>query len=606
MKYRVTRILAMVALFLTSIGVMGQEHSLTVEAPAVVAVDEAFRVVFTATGKSKDFTPGEFADFQVLAGPSTSTMSSVQYVNGKRTEVYNQSYTYVLLPTKEGKFTIPPASVKIDGKLHSSKSVTVEVVKTPEKVSSDTQQQGNGVGNRSGVATIGADDLMLDLSVNKKNVIKGEPVIVTLKLLSRVNLSGVEDVKFPSFNGFWSQEVETPSNLQFVRETYNGEIYSAALLRKYVLLPQQTGTLTIDPAEMICSVQVRSSAPSRSVFDDFFESYQTLKKRIHSQEIKINVSSLPAGAPPSFTGGVGDFKLNVSLSRDSLKAHEAASLIVTISGSGNLNLIEAPKLNFPPDFEVYDVKRSEKIATTSSGSTGSKTFEYPFIPRSAGNFTINPVEFSYYSIRGKKYQTLNSEPLNINVARGEDAGNQVISSGVNKQSVKSLGNDIRYIVTSGNHLTKDGGYVISSLWYWVVAAFVVALYFILSSMVRRSIARRADIAGSRNRKAKKVAKVRLKRAEEFLKQELYTAFYEELHKAVLCYLSDKLTIPLSELGREGIKEKLSQKGYPQELADSLDSLIDACEYARYAPSSGAVAMEKHYLEAVRIISEIES
>jgi hypothetical protein len=581
-----------------------QQHELSVDAPAVVALDEAFRVVYTASGKTKEFNPPQIGDFQVLAGPTTSTVSSTNIVNGQRTHTYQQSYTYILLAKGEGKFTIPPASVVIEGDTYTSKSITVEVVKGNKEAQS--ADSGNGVNGRDRYPSIGENDLILSMSLSKDKVVKGEPVIATLKLLVKTNISGVEDIKFPSFNGFWSQEIEAPSELEFVRETYNGEIYSAALLRKYMLLPQQTGDLYIDPAEMICAVQVRSSAPSRSIFDDFFDNYQTLKKRIHTPRIKVSVAPLPAGAPESFTGGVGNYKLDVKVSRDSLNAHEAASLIVTISGTGNLNLIEAPKVNFPPDFEVYDVKRKENVSSTSSGSSGTKSFEYPFIPRSSGNFEIESIAFSYYNVNSNRYVTLKSEPVALSVSRGAESGATVVPTGVNKQSVKSLGQDIRYIETSSGHLNRGGKFIIASVGFWCGMAGVVVLFLLAAYILEKSIARRQDVVGRRNRRAKKVAKMRLKRAEEYLKQELYTAFYEELHKAILGYLSDKLMIQAGELNRDVIREKLMDKGTSEEVILSLEKVVDACEYARYAPSAGAVAMVNHYEEAVRVISEIES
>lgn len=603
MKRAESRLL-MILCLLMGFSSLRAQNGLSVDAPAVVALDEAFRVVYTATGKTKDFTPPQIDDFQVLAGPTTSTMSSTNIVNGQRTHTYQESFTYILLAKSEGKFTLPGASVKIDDQTYSSKSVTIEVVKGSQKSESSTS--GNGVNTRDRYPGIGENDLILSLTLSKNKVVKGEPVIATLKLLTRTNISGVEDIKFPSFNGFWSQEIEAPTSLEFIRENYNGEIYSGALLRKYMLLPQQTGELYIDPAEMICAVQVRSSAPSRSIFDDFFDNYQTLKKRIHTPKTKVTVTPLPAGAPASFTGGVGNYKLDVKVSRDSLSAHEAASLLVTISGTGNLNLIEAPKVNFPPDFEVYDVKRRENISTTSNGSSGSKTFEFPFIPRSSGDFVVEPIAFSFYNVNSHKYQTLNSQPVKINVARGAENSAAVIPSGVNKQSVKSLGSDIRYIVTSSGHLSQGGRFAIVSPLYWICMALVAVLFLVAAYLLQKSIARRKDVARMRNRKAKKVAKARLKRSEEFLKQELYTAFYEELHKAVLGYLSDKLMIPAGELNREVIHEKLRSRGYSEEVIKGLEGVMDACEYARYAPSAGAVAMENHYQEAIKVISEIES
>lgn len=583
----------------TPISVYGQ-HSLSVDAPNVVALDEHFRVVFTADGKAQDFTLPTVEGFEVIAGPSTSTSSSTSFINGKRTHSYQHSFTYIFRPTAEGKFTIPSATVTIEGKSYSSKSFVIEVIKVKSGNTAANSSSGN---NNQG---IGEKDILLSMTVNKKRVVKGEPVIATIKLLTRANISGVENIKFPTFNGFWSQEMESPTTLEFVRETYNGEIYNSALLKKYMLLPQQVGTITIDPAEIVCAVQVRSNSPRNSFFDDFFDSYQTLKKRVFTDQVTIQVNSLPAGAPSSFSSGVGEYTMDVKLTRDSLTAHDAASLIVTISGSGNLNLIEPPKVSFPPDFEVYDVKRSDKLSTSAMGTSGTKTFEYPFIPRSPGDFEIEPIEFSFYNVKTHKYQTIKSSPKKIHVKRAVESGTPSLQAGVSKQSVKTLGGDIRYIKTSSPHLSKGERFFITSPLFYILLGAILLLFVATAFALEKSIAIRQDVVGRRTRKAKKVAKVRLKRGEIFLRQELYTAFYEELHKAILGYLSDKLAIPAGELNKELIGEKLKDKGCSEGLLELLNSLLDACEYARYAPSSGTVAMEKHYQDGVRIISEIES
>ncbi|MCK9305737.1 MAG: BatD family protein, partial [Bacteroidales bacterium] len=408
------------------------QHSFKLDAPGVVALDESFRIVFTATGECSDFTPPNLGDFEVLAGPSTSRMSSTQIINGKKTESFQISYTYILQPKSTGKFTISSASVLIDGKRYSSSPAPIEVIKGDNASASDSRQ----------ASVPSADDIFMRMTVSKSRVVKGENLVVTLKIYTRIPIAGFENVKFPSFNGFWSQEIETPSNIEFVRESVNGKIYNAALLRRYMLLPQQTGTLTIEPSEMICQVQVRSqnSAP-RSIFDDFFDNYQTIRKRVTAPAVNVTVNPLPAGAPASFSGGVGSFTMDTRLSRDTLDANEAVSLIVTINGSGNINLIEAPKIEFPPDFEVYDTKITDKSSKGGNGASGSKEFEYPLIPRGAGRFTLPPVLFSYYDITKKKYVLLSSKELTLRVGKGTESISDRASlpAGVNKQAVRSLG-----------------------------------------------------------------------------------------------------------------------------------------------------------------------
>lgn len=576
----------------------------TVDAPRVVGLDESFRLIFTASAEPSSFNPPTFAGFDVLAGPSSSTMSSTQIINGKRTESFQVSYTYVLQPKSLGKFTISSASVVIGGKGYTSEPFTIEVVKGEGSGSSGTNESSQATEN------ISSDDIFMRMSTSKSRVVKGEHLIATLKIYTKVPIAGFENVKFPTFNGFWSQEVDTPSNIEFVRESVNGKIYNAAVLRRYMLLPQQTGSLTIDPSEMICQIQIKSPASSsqRSIFDDFFDSFQTVRKRITAPSVRVYVDPLPAGAPPAFAGGVGDFRMSAKLNRDSVNANEAVSLIVTISGTGNINLIEAPKIEFPADFEVYDTKITDKSSKTGRGASGSKEFEYPLIPRGSGQFTLGPVQFSYYDISKRKYISLTSEPLTLGV--GKDTGGGTISSsslslGVNKQAVRSIGSDIRYIKTGSSKFKRDNHFFFGSVSFFALLAMIIALYFVLNKYLSKRIERNRDVAGAKNRRANKVARARLKTAESMLKQKQYSRFYEELHRALLGYCSDKLNLPLSDLSRDNIAGSLTEKSVKPEFIQELLSLIEACEYARYAPDPGGIEMDNNYMRAIKLISDLE-
>ena len=575
------------------------QNSFTVDAPAVVSTDEIFRVVFTATyesGKISDFTPPSFEGFEVLAGPVQSTSTNYQNINGQSSTTHTRSYTYTVRVVQEGKVTVPSASIKIGKDTYTTDPKTVEAVKgqVPDGGSSSA-------GQRAG------DDLRLRVSVSKTRVVVGEPVIVTLKLYVQSSaISGFEDVRFPTFDGFWSQEIDAPQNIQFVRENYDGQIYNAALLRRYMLLPQQTGTLTIEPSELVCLLQIQAEQTGpRSIFDDFFSSYQTIRKRVASEPVTINVSALPAGAPASFTGGVGSFRLSAGFDSDSVAAHEATSLKITISGTGNINLVDAPKVRLPADFESYDVRKTENITTGASGSTGTLTFEYPFIPRAPGTFDLEPVEFTYYDIDAGRYRTLSSGPLSLKVGEGTRTDAAVIPSGVSKRSVESLGEDIRFISTTTN-LRKAGRMMVYSPAMIIIPTVILLAAAAVWVLLARSIVRRSDVAGTRNRKAMKVARARLKNASAFLRQGLYGAFYEELHKALHGYISDKLMLPVADLTRERIGEELRARGKDEAVIQELSDILDACEYARYAPASGSEAMEKHYQQAVKVISQIES
>lgn len=575
------------------------QNSFTVDAPAVVSTDEIFQVVFTATyesGKISDFTPPSLEGFEVLAGPVQSTSTNYQNINGQSSTTHTRSYTYTVRVVQEGKVTVPSASIKIGKDTYTTDPKTVEAVKgqVPDGGSSSA-------GQRAG------DDLRLRVSVSKTRVVVGEPVIVTLKLYVQSSaISGFEDVRFPTFDGFWSQEIDAPQNIQFVRENYDGQIYNAALLRRYMLLPQQTGTLTIEPSELVCLLQIQAEQTGpRSIFDDFFSSYQTIRKRVASEPVTINVSALPAGAPASFTGGVGSFRLSAGFDSDSVAAHEATSLKITISGTGNINLVDAPKVRLPADFESYDVRKTENITTGASGSTGTLTFEYPFIPRAPGTFDLEPVEFTYYDIDAGRYRTLSSGPLSLKVGEGTRTDAAVIPSGVSKRSVESLGEDIRFISTTTN-LRKAGRMMVSSPAMIIIPTVILLAAAAVWVLLARSIVRRSDVAGTRNRKAMKVARARLKNASAFLRQGLYGAFYEELHKALHGYISDKLMLPVADLTRERIGEELRARGKDEAVIQELSDILDACEYARYAPASGSEAMEKHYQQAVKVISQIES
>ena len=597
----------------------GAAQTLKVEGPGVVAADETFRIVFTADGRMSDFEWPGTDDFDVVWGPQKGSMSSTSIVNGKRTSTHQETVTYLLQPRKTGTFTLPGATASVDKNSVSSSTLKIEVVAAGGQT--QTQPQGNSGGSQSGqqtqperrenndpavTGTVSNQDIFLRLTLNKTNVVKGEPITATLKLYTRTDIAGFEDIKFPTFNGFWSKETVTVNNLEFKRENVNGTIYNAALVRQYALIPQQSGTLTIDPAEMVCQLRVRTSSGSPlSIFDDFFDQYQTIRKRISTPSIQVKVRDLPAGAPASFAGGVGDFKVSAKMSKEGIKSNEAASLIVTITGNGNLSMLEAPKVDFPPDFEVYDLKSTDK--TSASGTSGSKTFEFPFIPRSHGDFVIPSIEYTYYDNAHGKYVTTSTGDIPVSVEKGEEiAGGGVAVAGSNRQSVRSLSEDIRYIALGDGHLRKkDRFFAGSPLFYALMLAIFLAV-FIVDRLLRFSRARRADVAGSKNRRANRMARARLKSAESYLKQGLGGAYYEELHKALTGYVSDKLMIPAADLSKDSISEKLRERGVRDESIAALTGLIDQCEFARYAPESEQRQMENEYNEALNVISDIES
>lgn len=580
---------------------------LRVEVPDVVSLDEQFNVTFIYEGENSPsgFEWSQGDDFQLVWGPQQGRSTSIQIINGKRTKSSQFTYTYILTPRKTGTFQIPAATVTVKGNTYSTRPASITVVS--QGASAQTGQEPSSAGQSA--TDISDDNLFLKLTFSKRDVVVGEPIVATLKLYQRVNIAGFEDARFPSFNGFWNQEIESPSNIEFHRESLNDRIYNTALLRKYILIPQQAGKLVIDPAELVCLVNVRTvSSGSVSIFDEFFDEYRTVRKRVSTPSYTINVSALPSGAPASFKGGVGQFSISASLSKDSLRTHDAASLIVRITGKGNVSLLEEPDVVFPPDFEVYDTKVSESIDKASGGISGSKTYEFPFIPRSAGDFAIAPVRYSYYDINAGKYVTMETDMIPFSVAKGNesDSAGPVVVPGVTRRGVKDLNQDIRFINTKDLKLASKGEFFVGSAMFWIfmvlVAAAAAAMYWIL----RLFAARRADVVGTKTRGATKMAKKRLHKASEYLSQNVYSAFYEELHKALTGYVADKLNMPVADLSKEKIAEALCGRGVPEETASRFVAIVDACEFARYSPDAGNAAMSAHYQDAVDVISSIDS
>ena len=589
-------------LLLSALAVYAQT-SIQVQSHKVVSIDEQFNVTFVIEGaKPTDFSWDPGADFDLVWGPQQGRSTSVQIINGKRTESSQTTYSYILRPLKAGKFTLARANAKVKGNEIYSDPHVIEVVSSGSSSGQSSQpSQSQPARQQAQQGNISDSDLFMRLSLSRSDVVVGEPVIATIKLYQRVNISGFEGVSFPSFNGFWSQETEAPSNIEFQRETYDGQIYNAAVLRKFLLIPQHQGQLRIDPAELVCLVSVRVSSGGNSIFDGFFDEYRNVRKKVQTKPVTVNVSPLPAGAPASFGGGVGEFSISASVSKDSLKTHEAASLVVTVSGKGNVALLEAPKVSFPPDMEVYDTKVTSSIAP--GGMSGTRRYEYPFIPRSYGDFVIEPIKYSYYDVNQKKYVTLETQPMDLKVLKGNESAVSatVVAPGISQKDVKNLDSDIRYINVKDPLLVTKGHFLVGSGLFWAIVLLLVAAAAALWMLLRRMAARRADIAGTRNRKATKMALKRLQLAGTFLKQNLYTAFYEELHKALLGFISDKLTIPVAELSRDRITDALDEGNVPEEYIRTFIDILDACEFARYSPSTGNDAMAAHYTAAADVI-----
>lgn len=592
--------------------VAAAQTKIAVEAPNIVGSDEQFNVTFIIEGEDRpsnfNWNPGD--DFTLVWGPQRGESTSIRVINGKRSKSSQFTYTYIVAPKKTGKFELPSATAKMKGETITSVQAAVEVLASDSSASAQSGASSGNTQQTKPSGTISSKDLFLKFTVSRTSAVVGQPLTAELKLYQNVDIAGFEGAKFPAFNGFWSQETAAPNNINFQREEVDGRLYNSALLRRYVLIPQQVGNLVIDPAELVCLVNVRRPSHGNSIFDSFFDdNTMTVRKRVTTPAVHVHVNPLPSGAPATFGGGVGSFRISASLSKDQLKMHEATSLTVTVSGRGNVSLLEAPKVNFPADMDVYDTKTTENTDKTTGGTSGSKVFEYPFIPRSHGEFTIAPIEYSYYDVNAGKYETISTGPITFNVEKGDAAETQTSTSQLvmpDRKSVKNLGEDIRFIRTRQPSYKFRTVFFVDSLWYWVTAALILLVAGLLWYLMKGMEARRADVVGNKNRKATKMALGRLKMAAGYLQKNLYSAFYEELHKALLGFASDKMNIGAEDLSKENIAAMLKEAGVAEDLSAQFVALLDACEFARYSPDGGNEAMNTHYNEAVKVISSIDS
>lgn len=612
------KLFCIIAFLFTAIFQMSAQNVIRVEAPDVVAVNEQFNVTFIIEGEKSpsDFQWSSGDDFQLVWGPQKGSSSSIQIINGKRSSSHQTTFTYILIPKATGTFQLPAATALLSGDRISSTQASIQVVSDGASSSQSSgknggKSSGGGQTSSTGSGEISSNDLFMRLSLSRTEVVIGEPITATLKIYQRANVVGFENAKFPTFNGFWSQETYVPNNIEFKRESLDDKIYNTAVLRTYVLIPQQSGAITIDPAELVCLVNIRTApSTSNSLFDSFFQDeYRTIRKRVTTPAVKVKVNPLPAGQPASFGGGVGNFGISARLTTDNLKTHDAASLVITVSGRGNVALLEEPKVNFPPDFEIYDTKTTENTDKSNGGTSGSKSFEYPFIPRSHGDFTIDPVEYSYYDVNAGKYVTLRTEPLHVKVAKGKGGDSTpvtTVNSGVERKDVKSLADDIRFIFTGKPGLSGSGSFFVGSVFFWILLALMILGATSVYLAFRKVAAMRADVAGTKNRRATKMAQKRLKLAGEYLDKNLYTAFYEELHKALIGFVSDKLNMDMSEISKDNIASALTEGGVSEEQTKAFTDLLDACEFARYSPDGGNEAMRSHYDAALKVISSIDS
>ena len=574
----------------------------------VVVSGDQVRLVFTVNSQDiKDFRAPSIKGFDVLMGPSRSQQSSIQTINGKRTSNSSTAFTYILLAGNPGTYTIPAASVEVNGEKVFSNAISIKVL-PQDQTSGNSGNNGGGSASSSrsqaAGSRISSNDLFITATASKTTVHEQEAILLTYKVYTVVNLRQLYG-KMPDLKGFHTQEVELPQQKTFTLEHYKGRNYNTTVWSQYVLFPQQTGKLEI-PSITFDGV-VAQQTISDDPFDAFFNGggYVEVKKKITTPKVVINVQPLPA-KPAGFSGAVGEFKLASSINATDVKTNDAVTIKLTLSGTGNMKLIGTPEVKFPQDFEIYDPKVTDDYKLTNSGLTGTKTFEYLAIPRHAGNFTIPAIEFTYFDLKSNSYKTLKTEAYNLKVAKGQGNADQVISDFTNKESVKMLGKDIRFIKLGDSSLRPKGDFFFGTVGYYLCYLIPLLLFVVFAVIYRQKALENANVAKVKTKKANKVATRRMKLAGKLLAENKKNEFYDEVLKALWGYISDKLSIPVSQLSKDNIEAELTNYGVQEALIAEFIGVLNECEYARYAPGNENEAMDKVYSASVEVISKMEN
>ena len=605
--------ISVLVLCLLPVFMMASDIQFTATAPAEVQAGQQFRLVYTINAEAENFIAPEISDFAIISGPNQSSSSSVQIINRQATRSFSYTFTYTLAAYKEGTFTIPAARVRAGGKQYTSNSVTVKVkasagqpggAQTPQ----DPQSQPSGaITNR---------DVFLRATVDKTNPFMGEQIVVTYRLYTRIPVSNYHIEQSPAHNGFWAEEIARDrSRLTQYTDVVDGIQYTVAEIRQVALFPQRSGNLRVEPLEMEIVARVQQQTQRRRTGDPFFDSFfddpffgsrtQNVNHTLRSNALNINVKPLPVqNRPAEFSGAVGDFSMRATVDRTETTANEPITLRIVVTGKGNVRLIDRLNLQFPHTFEVYDPKISSDIQATQQGVSGSRTFEYLIIPRSAGTFTLKPAKFSYFHpVRGE-YVTLNTPEFGFRIIRGE--GMELAGTAIgDQQAIQYIASDIRFIRQGPFRLHLVGSYFFGSPKFYVLYFTPLVLFALFLILLRNHIKNSRDIVRVKNRRATSVARKRLKQADEFLKLRISDRFLNELSQALWGYLSDKFNIPLAELSLDTVRLRLEKRSVSPDFINEFIQLLEQCEFARFAPGDKTETMDILYGNALALITRIE-
>lgn len=589
---------------ITFLPLLSSAQQIKGKAPSQVAVGEQFRLSYTVnTDDVSGFRAGNIPDaFEVLMGPSTSTQSSFQMVNGHTSSSTSVTYTYILSATKNGSFTIPSAHATINGKSVHSNELHIKVSGTAQSGGRGGAQHPQGGGQaRAAGSHISGSDLFIKVSANKSRVHEQEPILLTYKVYTLVDLTSLSG-KMPDLKSFYTREVPLPQEKSFKLETLNGRPYRTVTWQQYVMFPQTTGKLEIPSItyEGMVVIQNRNVDP----FEAFFNGgsgYMEVKKEIKAPGLTITVDPLPA-RPTNFSGGVGSFNLSATIDKKEVKANDPVTFRVTVSGTGNLKLIKQPVVNLPKDFDQYDAKITDNTKLTTNGIEGSMVYDILVVPRHQGKYEIPPVEFTYYDTQVNAYKTLHTQAFTLDVAKGDGTSSMAAYTG---EEVKQLNKDIRYIKTDPTRLRAVDEYFFGSTFYWMSLAVLLAVFISLFIIFRHRAIENANIGKMRGKRANKVAVRRLRQADKLLKAGKQSEFYDEVLRALWGYVGDKLDMPVTQLSRENISQQLTERGVDSDTVSQFIGALDECEYARYAPGDASGNMNKVYDAAINAIMKIE-
>lgn len=578
-------------------------QQITVKAPQQVVEGENFRVAYTVnTNEVESFRADDFPEgLEIVAGPYKSSQSSFQIVNGHTSSSSSATFTYTVFADKVGSFTIPAAHAVVNGKRIASRTIKIDVTKASNRQSSGAPKMHGDPdydsGMRSAGTTITGNDLFIRVSANKQRVHEQEPVLLTYKVYTQVELTQLEG-KMPDLKGFHTQEVKLPSQKSFDTEVVNGRTYRCVTWSQYVMYPQMTGKLEI-PSIVFKGIVVQQN---RNVdpFEAFFNGgsgYIEVNKNITAPGMTIQVDPLPK-RPADFSGGVGKFNISATLDKKVVKAGEPINIRVVVGGVGNLKLLKQPEIDFPKDFDKYDAKVTDKTKLTVNGVEGNMIYDFLAVPRNQGEYTIPAVSFTYYDTQQGAYQTIKTQPFSLKVEKGDvGAGSSVADT--ERQ-------DIRDIKKGKVELKDKDKFFYGSVGYWVSLLVPFVTFCALLFIFRRRAIENADIVKTRSNRAKKIATKRLRKADSLMTKGQQAAFYDEVLRALWDYVGNKLNMPIEKLSRENIQGKLADQQVDEATIDKFTTALDECEFERYAPGDPKGNMNKTFEYAMTAIMEIEN